>query len=206
MTRQQPGWATVRNYLRTLFIKACFRIRVLLLPQFVCSVRTLGWRLQGMSVGAATRLPLVVVTFPHKVAIGRNCRIEHMVYFHFDGIYSDGVAISIGDNCFIGTGTEFNISEQITVGADSLIASGCRFVDHDHGVKRGGSLMRTQKTRSSPILIGSNVWIGANCVILKGVTIGDGAVIAAGAVVTKSVPANWVAAGVPAKLVKEIEW
>jgi len=49
------------------------------------------------------------------------------------------------------------------------------------------------------------VWIGSGAIITKGVTIGDGAVIAAGAVVTKDVPENTVAGGVPAKVIKTIE-
>ena len=57
----------------------------------------------------------------------------------------------------------------------------------------------------APIHIGKNVWIGANATILAGVTIGDDTVIAAGAVVTKDVPGNTVAGGVPAKVIKRIE-
>ena len=56
----------------------------------------------------------------------------------------------------------------------------------------------------APIHIGKRVWIGSNVVVTKGVTIGDNSVIAAGAVVTKDVPANVVAGGVPAKVLKQI--
>jgi acetyltransferase-like isoleucine patch superfamily enzyme len=56
----------------------------------------------------------------------------------------------------------------------------------------------------APIHIGNRVWIGSNVVITKGVTIGDNSVIAAGAVVTKDIPANVVAGGVPAKVIKGI--
>lgn len=55
---------------------------------------------------------------------------------------------------------------------------------------------------NAPIIIGRNVWVGENARICKGVTIGDGAVIAANAVVTKDVPANSIAAGNPARIVK----
>lgn len=55
------------------------------------------------------------------------------------------------------------------------------------------------------IHIGKRVWLGANVTVLPGVTIGDGAIIAAGAVVTKDVPENTIAAGVPARMIKEIK-
>ena len=56
----------------------------------------------------------------------------------------------------------------------------------------------------APIRIGSRVWIGAGVVITKGVTIGDNSIVAAGAVVTRDIPANVIAAGVPAKVIREI--
>jgi acetyltransferase-like isoleucine patch superfamily enzyme len=58
-----------------------------------------------------------------------------------------------------------------------------------------------------PVHIGNKVWIGANVTILKGVSIGDGSVIAAGSVVTRSIPANCLAGGIPAKVIKEnVAW
>ena len=56
-----------------------------------------------------------------------------------------------------------------------------------------------------PIHIGKNVWLGANVTVLPGVTINNGSIIAAGAVVTKDVPANMIAAGVPAKVIREVK-
>jgi acetyltransferase-like isoleucine patch superfamily enzyme len=56
--------------------------------------------------------------------------------------------------------------------------------------------------RFAEVIIGNDVWIGANAVILKGVTIGDGAVVGAGAVVTSDVPPGAVVAGNPAKVIK----
>ena len=55
------------------------------------------------------------------------------------------------------------------------------------------------------MVIGKNVWLGASVTVVPGVTIGDNAVIAAGAVVTKDVPANTIAAGVPAKVIRELD-
>ncbi|HJB43397.1 MAG TPA: sugar O-acetyltransferase, partial [Candidatus Coprenecus merdipullorum] len=63
---------------------------------------------------------------------------------------------------------------------------------------------KRKMTHSAPIVLGKNVWVGSNATILQGVTIGDNAVIGAGAVVTGDIPANTVAAGVPAKVIKHI--
>ena len=61
---------------------------------------------------------------------------------------------------------------------------------------------RRATSHLEPILIGANVWIGANVTVTPGVTIGDGAIIAAGAVVTKDIPPNVIAGGVPAKIIR----
>ena len=130
--------------------------------------------------------------------IDRNSVIEHDVYFKYDGPYSPGFAIIIGKRVFIGTACEFNIKASITVGDDCLIASGCRFIDHDHGMQRK-MLLRIQPCPVGEIVIGNDVWIGANSIILKGVTIGTGAIVAGGAVVTKNIGDYEIWAGVPAK-------
>lgn len=62
-----------------------------------------------------------------------------------------------------------------------------------------------RSTYPAPIVLGRNVWVGANVTILQGVTIGDNSVVAAGAVVTKDVPPNTVVGGVPARVIKTIE-
>ena len=62
--------------------------------------------------------------------------------------------------------------------------------------------MKHQPERSAEILVGSDVWFGVNCTILKGVAIGDGAIIAAGSVVTKNVPPLAIVAGVPARILR----
>lgn len=114
-----------------------------------------------------------------------------------DGIYAPDIAIRIGNRVFIGNGCEFNIKQSIVVGDDCLIASGCRFIDHDHGMEPG--LMCIQACPTEPIVISNNVWLGFNVQVLKGVCINEGAVVAAGAVVTKSIPSNEIWGGVPAK-------
>lgn len=61
-----------------------------------------------------------------------------------------------------------------------------------------------QNAKTAPIVIGDYVFIGARCMILKGVTIGDRSIVAAGSVVTKSIPADELWGGVPAKFIKKL--
>jgi acetyltransferase-like isoleucine patch superfamily enzyme len=63
--------------------------------------------------------------------------------------------------------------------------------------------MREQRGTYAPVIIGSDCWLGAGVVVLKGVTIGNGTMIGAGAVVTDDVPEYTIAAGVPAKVIRE---
>ena len=112
----------------------------------------------------------------------------------------DGGSLSLGDNVLLNNGCEIYCKDMISIGNDTVIANNTIRRDSDiHSVK--GNI------NHKPINIGNHVWIGTNCIILKGVTIGDGAVIGAGSVVTKDVPAGCFAAGNPAKVIKDnVEW
>ncbi|MFA5983156.1 MAG: acyltransferase [Methylococcaceae bacterium] len=153
-----------------------------------------------MKIGNKTSIPKIWVTWPHQVTIGHDCKLEHGIYFHYDGIYQAGSSIKMGNHCYIGNNCEFNIRAAISIGDHCLIASGCKFIDHDHNISGTGALANGDGIQME-IEIKNNAWLGANAIVLKGVTIGEGAVIAAGAVVTKSVPDNEIWAGVPAKKV-----
>lgn len=179
-----------------------FKIRFKILPAISGSLRVIYYTIQGMHLGTATLLPKINVTWPHQVSIGNNCLLEEGISFKFDGVWRKGPSIVINDNIFIGSGCEFNIRAGITVGTDTLIASGCRFVDHDHGIEIG-TPMRTQHGPEQAIVIGEDVWIGCNVVVLKGVEISAGAIVAAGAVVTKSISSNEIWGGVPARKIGE---
>ena len=181
--------------------KAIYRIRQHYTVLSLSRIRISYWRLLGMKIGAGTKLSTMKVTWPHKVALGKRCSLEHAVYMNAAGGYSDGVSIEVGDGTFIGHCCEFNISCKITIGPGCLIAAGSRFIDHNHGMDLGPQ-MNEQPETCAEITIGSGVWIGADCIVLKGVTIGDGAVLAAGSVLTTSVGPYEVYAGVPARLIR----
>lgn len=184
-----------------LYCKICFRLRERFDALVLQTLRAFYWRAQGMRIGPGTGLHSLRVTWPHQVSIGRHCTVQAGVDFHFDDCYRAGPSILIGDHSFIGSGVEFNIVEKIEIGAHALVASGCRFIDHDHGLAPGIP-MGAQPSVSAPIRIGRDVWIGAHAVVLKGVVLGDGAVVGAGSVVTHDVPARAIVAGVPARLVR----
>ncbi|WPC16106.1 acyltransferase [Riemerella anatipestifer] len=91
----------------------------------------------------------------------------------------------------------------ITIGDNVHITGNCQFVNHDGGVLVLRHLMPDLEL-TSPIIIGSNVYIGYGSIILPGVEIGDNVVIGAGSVVNKSIPSNSVAVGVPCRVIKDI--
>lgn len=155
-----------------------------------------------MKIGQDTFLPKFFVTWPHQLSIGKNCTLEKNINFKYDGPWLPGPRIVIGDTVFIGTNCEFNINEGINIGNDSLIASGCKFIDHDHGTALGEPMYQQYGSRAK-ISIGRDAWLGCNVIVLKGVNIGNGAIVAAGAVVTKSIPAYEIWGGVPAKKISQ---
>ena len=185
-----------------LLQKIVFGIRRHYLPLTASAFRAFYWRTLGMAVGTGVRLGRLTVTWPHKISLEERCSLEHGIYFNAAGGHSAGRAITIGAGTFIGSYCEFNAIESIRVGKNCLIASGSRFIDHNHGTQLG-TPMKLQPEVSAPILLGSDVWIGANCVVLKGVTIGEGAIVAAGSIVTKSVDAYNIVGGAPAKLIRD---
>lgn len=179
------------------FQKASFRFHVVIFDG--CAGTIVWWWnvLRGLRIGKKTRLRKALVTWPHQVQIGNQCVLEPDIFFKFDGIWSPGPSIVIGDSVFVGRSCEFNIRKKISVGKGCAIASGCKFIDHDHGIT-GTRIDETPGTEE-PIIIGEYVWLGCNVIVLKGVTIGSSAVVAAGSVVTKDIPAGEIWAGVPAR-------
>ena len=93
---------------------------------------------------------------------------------------------------------------SITIGACTNIGGGTKIYDTDfHSLNPDIRLNGDNDVKTQPVCIGSRVFIGGHCIILKGVTIGDGAVIGAGSVVTKDIPANEIWAGNPARFLRK---
>ena len=123
---------------------------------------------------------------------GRFCR------FDLDGTKK---TLYIGDKCEMGDMTHIVAHENVRIGNNVLIASKCFISDTNHGVYKGENqdnpsiAPKERKLVSLPVIIGDNVWIGENVVILAGSKIGNGCVIGANSVVNKSIPNNSVVVG-----------
>jgi acetyltransferase-like isoleucine patch superfamily enzyme len=121
--------------------------------------------------------------------------------------YARSLGVRIGRDChFYGTDIGMFGSDPylITIGDNVHITKGVTFITHD-----GGTLILRKDVPdlelTAPILVGNDVYIGVNAIILAGVTIGNRCIIGAGAVVTRSIPDNSVAVGVPARVVKTVD-
>ena len=99
-----------------------------------------------------------------------------------------GSRIIIGDDVAFNYNCMITAHDEVTIGSGCEIGPGVLFYDHDHDFH--GCSIKEKKFRTAPIKIGKNVWIGANCIILRGVYIGDNCVIAAGTVVRGSYEDN----------------
>lgn len=107
----------------------------------------------------------------------------------------------IGDHCLISPGVRVSAATRVVIGDDCMLASGVYLTDADwHDVHD-----RTRAPgRSAPIVLERNVWIGDGAIVCKGVTVGENTVIGAGSVVVSDVPANSIAAGNPARVVRPL--
>ena len=116
--------------------------------------------------------------------------------------------IRIGNNVSIESDCHIGAINKIIIGDNVLIASFVYISDHSHGEITRAELDLAPLERplysKGPIIIGNNVWIGEKVCILPNVRIGDGAIIGANSVVTKDIPPYSVAAGSPAKVIKQL--
>lgn len=131
--------------------------------------------------------------------VGRN-----VVFSPFSS-FSYGT-IEIGDNVFIGAGARLSASNSsIKIADNVMFGPNVTIMGGDHRFDVVGAYMFGVKDKlpenDLPVAIETDVWIGANVIILKGVTVGQGAVVAAGSVVTKDVVPYSIYAGVPARRV-----
>ena len=137
-------------------------------------------RLHGARIGQAVEM--------HSPLIIHNAQPTGAHYGH----------LVIGDECYFGRDVLFDLKDRIAIESQVTISMRVTLITH---TDVGRSSLRARRPPSqAPIVIRRGAYIGAGALILEGVEIGECTVVAAGAVVTKSVPANVLAAGVPARV------
>jgi acetyltransferase-like isoleucine patch superfamily enzyme len=115
--------------------------------------------------------------------------------------------IRIGQGCFLNRGTMLAALERIEIGDHVMFANNCFVGDSDHRYDDPDVPVTWQGfVARGPVKIGSNCWFGVNCVVTGGVEIGERCVVGANSVVTQDLPPGVIAAGSPAKVLKEIEF
>ena len=123
--------------------------------------------------------------------IGHGCKIR----IH-EGEVRLGAKTVLGQECTI------SAYPRVAIGRECVIADRVMLIDFDHGVVEVDRPIRLQGIYKRDVQVGNNCWIGYGACILRGVTIGDNAIVGTSAVVTKSLPDNAVAAGVPARVIR----
>ncbi len=124
-------------------------------------------------------------------------------------VFYPGVWIAPGKNLVVGDYVDFALDVLVTTGGGvtigdrTLIGYRTQILSSNHRIPEGRGKIFTAGHDGKPIVIGNDVWIGANCLILPGITIGEGAVVAGGSVVTKDVAPFNIVAGNPARVLKE---
>jgi maltose O-acetyltransferase len=113
-----------------------------------------------------------------------------------------GYQIHIGARTFINFGAVLLDVAKITIGEDVQVGPNVQFLTPTHPID--ADLRRAKFEAAEPITIGNNVWLGGGVIVLPGITIGENTVVGAGAVVTKDLPANVVAVGNPARVIRQL--
>jgi acetyltransferase-like isoleucine patch superfamily enzyme len=164
----------------------------------------------------------VTLRHPHKIELGDHVVVDDHVLLDAKG--TDNTGIKVGDGTFIGRnsilsckngdielGTEVNIgfncevvsASTVKIGSKTLLAAYTYIIGANHESQDVERSILEQGRVSHGVEIGEGVWLGAGCKVLDGKKIGDHAIVGAGSVVHRNVPAYHVAAGIPARVLRD---
>lgn len=158
------------------------------------------YKIWGLNIGKKTKFykRILIYGYANKIFIGNNVTFDYNVKLL---VNKEGM-IKINDNTLISSNVNINAGKSnVLIGENSMIAANTFIINNDHDVF-GELSVRNSGHITKDIVIGDNVWIGANCTVLKGVTIGEGAIIGAASVVTKDVKPYSINIGSPSKFIK----
>jgi serine acetyltransferase len=219
LTVGERGWGALVNYeLRTMLLSGLggglgFLLRKKLYRSLF---RAAGG---GMIIGRD-----VTIRHPHRISMGDGVTVDDLCVLDARGgedgiVLEDNVilnrncmvlakagSLKLGRNTSIGSNCVMVSMSGLEMGSSVLVAGGCYFSSGAYHTGDADDAFMDQGAYSKgPIVIEDNAWIGTGAIILDNVRVGRNAVVGAGAVVTKDVPARSVVAGVPARVVKELD-
>jgi acetyltransferase-like isoleucine patch superfamily enzyme len=132
------------------------------------------------------------------VRIGNNVTIREFAWLQLTSrLDNPGESIVIGDDTYIGPRVNLGAAAPVEIGSRCQIGANVSFIAENHVFEEGEEIYQQSVTRKG-IKVGDDCWIGNGVIILDGVCVGSGVVIGAGSVVTRDIPSNSVAFGVPA--------
>ena len=157
------------------------------------------WRTDGL-LFLGRRLELQIarrgrVEFGRFVWIGDGTKIRC-----HEGLVEIGAKTVMGQECTI------SAYQHVAIGRECVIADKVMLIDFDHGIVEVERPIRLQGIYKRDVKVGHNCWIGYGACVLRGVTVGDNSVIGTSSVVTKDLPANSVAAGLPARVLRTVDY
>jgi len=189
------------------FLLKLFYLPWMLRDAFMCMLWGLPWHPTWRFYG----LPRIQTRTRGSIRIGSHFSANSHWRYNTIGIFQPvtlktvtyEATITIGQNVGV-AGCTISAAERIVIEDNVLIGSGCLIADSDFHPIAYEDRDDTEKTLNAPIHICEGAFIGARSIVLKGVTIGRGSVIAAGSVVTRDIPPGVIAAGNPARVVRQI--
>jgi lipopolysaccharide O-acetyltransferase len=181
---------------------------------FLGSIRLIRDMLLSKCISRQVRLIRYPYYFRGRSGIVFGAGFTSGVGLRIDAFGAGPKQVIIGRNVEVGDYVHIGAVESVYIGDNVLMASKVYISDHDHGTYGGDKInnsspyeIQSQKQlQVSPVRIDHNVWIGEGVCILKGVHIGENSIIGAASIVTKSIPPNSIAIGVPAKVFKKYDF
>lgn len=170
---------------------------------FVLGLRLAYWKLRlgkrleldGLAfIGKGTRIQVrkgATLRLGRWTWIGQGCKIR----VH-EGLCEIGAKTVLGEEC------TFSVYRHVSIGRECLVADRVMLIDFDHGTAEVERPIREQGIYTRDVRVGHNVWLAYGACILRGANVGDNTVIGTNAVVTRGIPANVIAAGQPARVVR----
>lgn len=210
----RPAWRAVRHarlpMLRPFWgllwgVRMAGQTLLPLVLNFLYREPLLRYRCRAAGRGLLVGGPLPYLIGDGTIDIGDHVHVSGHNTWQVGFKNSVDAHFEIGHRVFIGYGNVFSIAKRITIGDDTMFATGVQIYDNiSHPLEPRRRHEPFTLEEADPVTIGRNVWLGTAVVVLKGVTIGDNTIVGAGSVVTRSLPENVFAAGNPAKVVKDL--